>query len=85
MTQEDFYQIESSQRQHNEEMRARTEIMNSHTIYQMQIINALGCKIHKDGNMYYCLYGKDLQEGIAGFGVTPYQAIMNFNNEFGII
>ena len=85
MTQEDFYQIESSQRQHNEEMKARTEIMNLHTIYQIQIINTLGCKIHKDGNMYCCLYGEDLQEGIAGFGETPYQAIMNFNNEFGII
>jgi hypothetical protein len=32
-----------------------------------------------DGNQWCALYGKNLQEGIAGFGDTPEQAMDNFN------
>ncbi len=85
MTQEDFYQIESSQRQHNEELRKEAERMDMYTINQLRIISALKCRVFKDGDMYCCLYGEDLQEGIAGFGETPYQAIIEFNKELGIL
>lgn len=85
MTQEDFYQIESSQRQHNEELRKEAERMDMYTINQLRIISTLKCRFFKDGNMYCCLYGEDLQEGIAGFGETPYQAIIEFNKELGIL
>jgi hypothetical protein len=33
----------------------------------------------KDGNQWCCLYGENLQVGIAGFGDTPYKAIIDWN------
>ncbi len=36
-------------------------------------------KLYKDGNQWCCLYGEDLQVGIAGFGDTPWFAIMDWN------
>jgi len=33
-----------------------------------------------DGNEYCCLYGSNLQEGIAAFGKTPDEATRNFDN-----
>lgn len=38
--------------------------------------------IQKDGNQWCVLYGGDLQVGIAGFGDSPYLAIMDFNNQW---
>jgi len=84
MTQEDFYQIESSQRQYNEVMRRETERMNDGTIFYLNVIKSLDCKIDKDGDMYCCLLGENLQKGIAGFGITPMVAINEFIKEFGL-
>lgn len=36
----------------------------------------------KDGNQWCVLLGKNIQEGIAGFGETPYKAILDFNGAF---
>lgn len=36
----------------------------------------------QDGNQWCVLYGKDLHDGIAGFGNTPYLAILAFNAEW---
>lgn len=36
-------------------------------------------KITKDGNMYCCLFGDNLQDGIAGFGETPEKACSEFD------
>jgi hypothetical protein len=38
--------------------------------------------ITKDGNKWCVLLGENLQVGIAGFGDTPYQAILDFNSAF---
>ena len=32
-------------------------------------------KIGIDGNQWFCLYGDDLQNGVAGFGDTPEKAV----------
>jgi len=37
----------------------------------------VGIKVKKDGDQYCALVGENLQEGIAGFGVTPASALMN--------
>jgi hypothetical protein len=61
------------------------------TLYQKQISSAdieLDLKLFqvlkpmlvKEGNQWCCLYGENLQEGIAGFGDTPHQAVLAFNN-----
>jgi hypothetical protein len=36
-------------------------------------------KIYKDGNMWCALYGENIQEGIAGFGKNPNEALCNYN------
>jgi hypothetical protein len=46
------------------------------------IAEALKPRISLDGNQWCCLYGADLHEGIAGFGNTPHDAIIDFNNAF---
>ena len=35
-----------------------------------------------DGKQWCCLYGDDLQNGIAGFGDTPHKAIMDWEGAF---
>ena len=45
----------------------------------MVIVESLQPRITKDGNQWCCLYGENLQEGIAGFGDTPHSAILDFN------
>lgn len=32
-----------------------------------------------DGDKWCALYGANLQEGVAGFGDSPYEAMMNFD------
>jgi len=39
----------------------------------------LRATVSKDGNMYCCLYGENLMEGIAAFGKTPNEATLNFD------
>lgn len=43
-----------------------------------EIIAAFKPKIYKDGNKWCCLYGENIQEGVAGFGVNPMNAVYNF-------
>lgn len=52
------------------------------TKQDMALIESLKPRITKDGSMWCVLYGDNLQEGIAGFGDTPYQAILDFNSAF---
>jgi len=39
-------------------------------------------RLFLDGNQWCALYGENLQEGIAGFGNTPSDALADFNNSF---
>lgn len=48
----------------------------------LALVESLRPTITKDGDQWCVLYGDNLQEGIAGFGGTPYQAILNFNTAF---
>lgn len=48
----------------------------------LQVIHYLKPEFGKDGNQFYYLYGKDLQEGIAGFGDTAFQAMQKFCTAF---
>jgi len=36
-------------------------------------------RVFKDGNMWCCLYGKEIMEGVCGFGATPELACEQFN------
>lgn len=39
-------------------------------------------KMYPDGNQWCVLYGNDLQEGLAGFGESPYLAMIDFDKRF---
>ena len=43
------------------------------------LVSELGLVPFKDGNAWCVLWGEDIQEGIAGFGSTPYKAVIDFN------
>ena len=39
-------------------------------------------KLSKDGNQWCALYGENLHDGIAGFGDTPAEAMIDFDKEW---
>jgi len=79
MTHEELLQVESSARQHNEVMLNQSRL--AYTIEQEELgrFNLLRPKIFIDGDQWCCLYGDDIQTGIAGFGSTPDKAIWDWN------
>ena len=38
-------------------------------------------KIYKDGNQWCTLYGENLQDGVAGFGDSPNEAMLDFDKK----
>ena len=74
--------IESSQRQHHEEQRHYEEMCDLAEKRSLVLLGELKPKLSKDGNMWCFLYGTDLQEGVAGFGETPYKAMLDFEKNF---
>lgn len=49
---------------------------------ELQLVKTWGLEPYKDGNMWCVLLGDNIQEGICGFGKTPYKAILDFNGAF---
>lgn len=49
---------------------------------QMRPSILLKPKLYPDGNQWCALYGKNLQGGVAGFGDTPAQAMIQFDIEY---
>ena len=50
------------------------------TMQQFVIVQMLKPRIFVDGGRWCVLYGDNLQEGIIGFGDTPIDAVIAFNN-----
>lgn len=46
---------------------------------EYNLVKTLGLHPYRDGNQWCILWGKNLQDGIAGFGDTPYLAVLDFN------
>jgi endogenous inhibitor of DNA gyrase (YacG/DUF329 family) len=49
---------------------------------EINLIAKLGLIPFRDGNQWCFLLGKNIQEGICGFGDSPYLAMLDFNNAF---
>lgn len=73
--------------------RSSQEVLYAERVYESQMYNliteghyiimkSVGAKLYKDGNQWCCLYGENLQVGIAGFGETPHKAVLDFNKAF---
>ena len=73
--------LESSQRQHQNEMLHVARMDNEHEAHCLACVNSLSLEPFRDGNKWCFLWGKDLQSGIVGFGKTILDASMNFYSE----
>ncbi len=58
------------------------KITTEEQIIVMGLIESLKPVFSKDGNMYCFLLGKNIQEGICGFGATGWEAALDFYNDF---
>lgn len=47
---------------------------------EYNLFSMLKPHISKDGDKWCVLYGDNLQDGVAGFGDTPHEAVIDFNN-----
>ena len=74
--------IIESQKQHfqNTEHEMKMELLE--TEQQYKLFSMLNPKVYIDGNMWAVVYGEDQISGIAGFGKTPHEAIVDFNANF---
>jgi hypothetical protein len=79
MTREELDQADSSQRQHNEIMRHQSDITAHVEREEYNLFSLLKPELFIDGNKWCCLYGENIQDGIAGFGNTPWKSIIDFN------
>lgn len=44
----------------------------------LEMAGANGFRLYPDGSMWCALLGPDLQDGVCGFGATPYEAVVKF-------
>ena len=49
---------------------------------EMTLFALLRPKLFQDGNQFCVLFGKNIQDGICGFGDTPREAVWAFNKEW---
>lgn len=78
----DFEQIESSQRQHHNEMLFQERMIAATESSQYNLVSLLKPKIYIDGNQWCVIYGDNIQDGVCGFGDTPLKAICEFNSSW---
>lgn len=67
---------------HQADIVHQTILSNEVEKAEYNLLVLLRPKLSKDGNQYCLLYGENLQEGIAGFGDTPYLAMLDFNKQW---
>ena len=59
---------------------AKTQLLEAQRKSSWAVV--LGLVPYKDGDQWCVLYGDDLQSGICGFGKSPSQAMLAFNDNF---
>ncbi len=84
MNNEEIMEIESSQRQWNEELLHREKMNMVVEAEDHNLFALLKPKIYMDGNQWCIHWGEEgnPMEAIQGFGDTPYLAILDFNKSF---
>lgn len=66
-------------------MTDRQSILNqeyANVLEQTRPFFQLRPRVFPDGNLWCALYGENLQEGVAGFGETPYLASYDFDKNW---
>lgn len=82
MNEDQYWYNRSSQDVRYSELQHDAKMYLLMTEQEYQLFAMLKPSLKKDGNQWCVLFGKDLQEGIAGFGDTPYLAILDWNKQF---
>ena len=72
-----------SDNSHNELMVAQEQKSTEYLKQAFVAVTTFHLVPMKDGNQWYFLLGEDLQSGVAGFGDTPYAAMIDFNKNYG--
>lgn len=67
---------------HDRDYEHQAEMNRLVKLQEYNLFATLKPELKKDGNQWCVLYGDDLQSGIAGFGDTPYLAILDWNKEW---
>ena len=75
-------QIESSQRQHHEDIQQQMRIELLEIEQQYKLFAMLKPKIYKDGNEWCVLLGDNIETGIVGFGESAHEAILAWDCSF---
>ena len=79
---EQLEQVESSQRQHSNEIQHQMRIELLETEQQYSRFAMLKPKVYKDGDQWCVAYGENQNEGVFGFGDTPHNAVVDWENEW---
>lgn len=74
-------QVESSQRQHNEEIIFQQRLENEYERHAFAIVRELELMPYKDGNEWCILWGENIQDGVFASGQNVRQAVVNFYEE----
>jgi len=82
MTESDYYYNKASRDANHADLQHETAMTLLIQQQEYALFAQLRPKLCKDGNQWCVLYGEDLHDGIAGFGDTPYLAILEFNKAF---
>lgn len=78
----ELLEVESNQRQHYEYLALQDELRAATIKQEYALIGTLKPLITKDGNQWCVHYGNCLADGVAGFGDTPHEAVIDFNNNW---
>lgn len=49
---------------------------------EINLVATIGLKPFIDGDKWCVLWGENIMNGVAGFGETPYAAVLDFNKNF---
>lgn len=79
---EEKQQLYLSALTHYADLADRRAIENEYEALVLRFVKESGAIISKDGDQWCALYGANLQEGIAGFGNTPFMAAANLRDQF---
>ena len=82
MNESEYYQNKTNQDRIYSDREFEMRIAKLNNEYDYSLFVLLKPKIYKDGDQWCVLYGDDLQTGIAGFGDTPYLAILDWNKQW---
>lgn len=82
MTESEYYYSKTDRERNHSDY--QHEAIMSRLVEQQEynLFSLLKPKIFIDGDRWCVLYGDDLQNGLAGFGETPYLAIIDFSKSF---